>query len=468
MIQNLNNDESVPKNVTTDSTSKNTSDAPRREYQDNSLPEYDIFAKEGENDVKEIIRKTNTKYRYTKMSNFVLRFSRFYAPMPISKIVVFTAVFAVIFGIIGILFVKNPGIYNFGAAAIGQALSKIVNVLLRTNQGVNSTIYNIIDHSLFWILYLIISFPIFWFGFKKVGKNFTWITLEFLIISSLVSFMLGQIPALNNFYLMGNFSTSSISAEGKTLIANQLWAGKEQIWNLVPLEWTDGGNIIAQIIFAIVYGVMLAFFFAVVAIMGGSAGVTGIVGEYYSTVKQKSFGTVNAYINLVIMTISVFIGTFLAGSIILQDLAGRVNSIQGLSSSDLETIKKITQYKWLSQMYFSPNMISTLICNFVLAAVLNKLFPKFKIVQVKIYSPHMSAIRQAIITDKKTVNSFTISKGIGGYSGNQMRVLTCITLYKQVPRLIKLIRKVDENNALITINNIASVDGNLYLPETKF
>ncbi|RMX34608.1 hypothetical protein MFI1_0814 [Mycoplasmopsis fermentans MF-I1] len=79
----------------------------------------------------------------------------------------------------------------------------------------------------------------------------------------------------------------------------------------------------------------------------------------------------------------------------------------------------------------------------------------------------MSAIREAIISDNKTVNSFTITKGVGGYSGNNTKVLSSITLYNQVPRLIKKIRAVDQNS-LITISNVASVDGKIYLPENKF
>ncbi|VEU77084.1 DUF2179 domain-containing protein [Mycoplasmopsis columbina] len=437
------------------------------EYTNSLKPEYDIFTKEKEDDLKKIVKKSNTQYRYTRLSNFVLRLSRFYAPMPLYKLVLITGFLAILFGVVGILFVKNPGIYNFGAAAIGQALSKIVNVILRSNSYVTPAIYNAIDHALFWISYLILSIPIFIFGFKKVGKIFTLLTFEFLIISSLVSFGLGQIQQINEFYLIGDFSTSGISNEAKDLVAQNLWQGKSQIWQLIPLQWSDGGTIIAQIIFAFVYAIMLAFFFAIIAIMGGSAGVTGIIGEYMSTVKHKNFGTVNAYINLVIMIISVLIGTYLSGSLILSDLATNVQNIEGIAKEDLEIISKISSFRWQTALYFSPNMISTMFCNFVFAIVLNKLFPKFKIVQLKIYSPHMTDIRRAIIEDKKTINSFTITKGIGGYSGNKTKVLTAVTLYKQVPRLIKKVRSVDET-ALITVNNIASVDGNLYLPEDKF
>ncbi|KKB26743.1 hypothetical protein MM26B8_04490 [Mycoplasmopsis meleagridis] len=441
---------------------------------------FDIFTNEPDSPIQQIIKKKNTKYRYTKLSNFVLKFSRFYAPMPIYKIALFTAFFAIIFGVVGIFFVKNPGIYNFGLAAIGQAISRLTNVLLRSNPEITVTIYNIIDQALFWILYLILSIPIFWFGLKKVGKTYTWLTLEFLVISSLVSFALGQIPNIGNVNIFGDFTTASLSDNFKNAIAQDLWYGKTLIWQLIPLQWNDGGAIVAQIIFAVVYGIILAFFFAIIAIMGGGAGVTGIIGEYMSTVKHKNFGTINSYINIVIMIISVLIGTYIAGSLVLNDLSKLVdnynkNGLNSLpenirnafSSSNLDGLTKLAKNEWNTTLYFSPNMISTFICNFVFAAALNSLFPRYKVIQLKIFSPHMSAIRKVIVEDKKTINSFTISKGIGGYSGHEMKVLTAITLYKQVPRLIKKIRQIDQNS-LITINNIAAVDGNIYIPESKF
>ncbi|QSF13603.1 DUF2179 domain-containing protein [Mycoplasma sp. Mirounga ES2805-ORL] len=437
-------------------------------------PEIDIFTKEDQDEIKKVIKKQNTKYKYTKLSNFVLKMSRLYAPMPIWKISLITSLLAVFFGVISFFFVKNTGIYNFGLAAFGQSISRLTNVYLRHNPDITIWAYNIIDNLLFWILYLVLSIPIFIFGWKKVGKIFTLLTIEFLVISSLVSFGIGQIPGANDIYIIGNFNHSNISEMSKQVISNELWAGKNDLWQLIPLTWSEGGNSLAQVIYAFAYGAMLAVFFAVIAIIGGSAGVTGIIGEYMSVVKHKNFGTINGYINLIIIVISVMVGTWLPGSLLVGDLSTIDENFltsRGVSAivaqSDIQVINELAKLKWHTSLYFSPNLISTFISNFVFVAFLNKLFPRYKIVQCKVYSPHMSKIREVIVSDKKTINSFTISKGIGGYSGNKTKVLSAITLYKQVPRLIKNIRKVDEN-ALITISNVSSIDGNLYLPQDKF
>lgn len=422
---------------------------------------------------KKIVDKKNTQYRYTKMSNFVLQLSRFYALMPLWKLGLITAGLAILFGVVGIFLVKNPGIYNFGLAAFGQAISKIVVTSLRSNASITKPIMNAIDHSLFWILYLVLSNPIFVFGWKKLGRVYILLSLEFLVLSSLVSAGLGQIPALNQFTLFGKFNHPEITENMKMALVNHAGWNSENINDLIkllPLQWNDGGNTIVQILFAIIYGILLAYFFAIIAIIGGSAGVTGIIGEYMSVYKQKNFGTINGYINIIIILISVVIGTYIPGSMIASDFKtiSEISAVQSsLSSAELATVKEISSLRWQADLYFSPNFVSTYICNFIFVIYLNNLFPRFKIVQFKVYSHKMEDIRKAIITDKRTINSFTLQNGEGGYSGSKLQILSSITLYRQIPRLIKKVRTADAD-ALITVSNVASVDGKLYIPEQKF
>nr|WP_307937426.1 DUF2179 domain-containing protein [Mycoplasmopsis bovis] len=58
----------------------------------------------------------------------------------------------------------------------------------------------------------------------------------------------------------------------------------------------------------------------------------------------------------------------------------------------------------------------------------------------------MEDIRKAIITDKRTINSFTLQNGEGGYSGSKLQILSSITLYRQIPRLIKKVRTADADS----------------------
>ncbi|MBZ4195213.1 DUF2179 domain-containing protein [Mycoplasma tauri] len=424
----------------------------------------DILTENKTNKKKRVVERKNTSYRYTKMSNFVLQLSRFYALMPLWKLGLITAFFSVLYGIAGIFLVKNPGIYNFGLAAFGQAVSRLTMTILRNNPNITPTIYNVIDHSLFWFLYLVLSIPIFIFGWKKLGKVYTILTIEFLVLSSAISLLLGQIPNINNFTLFGKFGHPRISQDIKDALIASGWnkGNINSVINLLPLSWADGGNTIVQIIFAVIYGILLAYFFAIIAIIGGSAGVTGIIGEYMSVYKQKSFGTINGYINIVIILISVAIGTYIPSSLIAQDF----NNL-GAEFANNQVVKDIADSRWKTDLFFSPNFISTLICNFIFVIYLNGLFPRFKIVQFKVYTHRLDEIKESIVTDKKTINSFTIQKGEGGYSGKKLEIISSITLYRQIPRLIKKVREVDDE-ALITINDISSIDGKIYIPEHKF
>nr|WP_318031101.1 hypothetical protein [Mycoplasmopsis bovis] len=55
-----------------------------------------------------------------------------------------------------------------------------------------------------------------------------------------------------------------------------------------------------------------------------------------------------------------------------------------LSSAELATVKEISSLRWQADLYFSPNFVSTYICNFIFVIYLNNLFPRFKIVQFKV------------------------------------------------------------------------------------
>ncbi|MHA3786529.1 YitT family protein [Mycoplasma sp. Z463D] len=470
------------------------------------------------------IQKTNTLYKRTRMSNFGLKLNRFYSQMPMWKIVTITIVTAIFFGIISVFFVKNVGIYNFGLAAFGQSAAKIIVVNLSQDQ-VSASVRNLIDQFIFWIAYIILSIPVFVFGYKRVGKTFTNITILFLAVSSLVSFSIGLIPGANEVYIIGNYSNNNVK--------NFLSDYKKPLSNIIPMQWTgaDAGNTIALMLYSIVYGYMLAYIFAIIQIIGGTAGVTGIIGEWYANEKQKSFGAISGYMNIIIVFIAVAIGSWLPGSLLLKDAQtnmeatkklweAKLNALDTTSISDAaglkEAVTQITaeinkangidltvfnEYKnidwtaalanksnlasylslskdfdaantlfnsaWSFELYLSPNFIATILVNVVYIMMLDKLYPKFKLVRVQIFTKNADQIKDIINNDNKIVTGMTIFPGKGGYKGEDIQVITSIALFRHVLRIIKDVRKCDEN-AFISVSEIKSIDGNIYLPEDKF
>ncbi|MHA3839206.1 YitT family protein [Mycoplasma sp. HF14] len=470
------------------------------------------------------IQKTNTLYKRTRMSNFGLKLNHFYSQMPMWKIVTITIVTAIFFGIISVFFVKNVGIYNFGLAAFGQSAAKIIVVNLSQDQ-VSASVRNLIDQFIFWIAYIILSIPVFVFGYKRVGKTFTNITILFLAVSSLVSFSIGLIPGANEVYIIGNYSNNNVK--------NFLSDYKKPLSNIIPMQWTgaDAGNTIALMLYSIVYGYMLAYIFAIIQIIGGTAGVTGIIGEWYANEKQKSFGAISGYMNIIIVFIAVAIGSWLPGSLLLKDaqtnmeatkklweaklnaldttsiseaaglkeavtqITAEINKANGIDltvfneyknidwtaalanksnlasylslSKDFDAANALFNSAWSFELYLSPNFIATILVNVVYIMMLDKLYPKFKLVRVQIFTKNADQIKDIINNDNKIVTGMTIFPGKGGYKGEDIQVITSIALFRHVLRIIKDVRKCDEN-AFISVSEIKSIDGNIYLPEDKF
>ncbi|WAM08762.1 DUF2179 domain-containing protein [Mycoplasmopsis cynos] len=420
-----------------------------------------VFGKEKQDEIADALMgkdifsnrlvKKNTIYNRTRMSNFGIKLSKLYSQMSTWKLVLITTITAIFFGVISVFFVKNVGIYNFGLAAFGQALARLVVVLFKEDQ-VSIALRNLIEQFIFWIAYIILSIPIFIFGYKKIGKTFSNLTVLFLVVSSIVSFSIGLIPGANDIYLIGDFSNQSVR--------QALSPFKQKLSSIIPLLWNDGGNIIALFIYAIVYGYLLAWIFAIIQIIGGTAGVTGIIGEWYANEKQKSFGTISGYMNIIIVLIGVLVGSWLPGSILLSEAN---------NSNASDSLKEVTKNAWSFGIYLSPNFVATVLTNVIYIIALNKLYPKFKLVRVEIFSLNKSSeISTIIAQDKKIVTGITEFRYFhGGYSKELLNVVTTITLFRQVNRIIKDVRKIDPD-AFISVSNVKSIDGFIYLPKNKF
>ncbi|WAM03934.1 YitT family protein [Mycoplasmopsis cynos] len=270
------------------------------------------------------------------------------------------------------------------------ALARLVVVLFKEDQ-VSIALRNLIEQFIFWIAYIILSIPIFIFT-TKIGKTFSNLTVLFLVVSSIVSFSIGLIPGANDIYLIGDFSNQSVR--------QALSPFKQKLSSIIPLLWNDGGNIIALFIYAIVYGYLLAWIFAIIQIIGGTAGVTGIIGEWYANEKQKSFGTISGYMNIIIVLIGVLVGSW---SLMVQYYFQKLNS-----SNASDSLKEVTKNAWSFGIYLSPNFVATVLTNVIYIIALNKLYPKFKLVRVEIFSLNKSSeISTIIAQDKKIVTGIT-------------------------------------------------------------
>ncbi|UWV78337.1 hypothetical protein NWE59_05540 [Mycoplasmopsis felis] len=98
----------------------------------------------------------------------------------------------------------------------------------------------------------------------------------------------------------------------------------------------------------------------------------------------------------------------LPGSILLQKAFGEQAKNNALTEEQIKIYKLV----WSFELYLSPNFIATILTNIVYIIVLNKLYPKFKLVRVEIYSmKHSQEIAIKLRDDKKIVTGITLFNG---------------------------------------------------------
>lgn len=91
-------------------------------------------------------------------------------------------------------------------------------------------------------------------------------------------------------------------------------------------------------------------------------------------------------------------------------------------------------------------------------------FPRYRLARVEIYTDKIQEIRNLLINDKNP-HSLSIQDVIGGYSLNKRQIIVTISMYIEVPRLIRLIRAVDKT-CLLSITTIRGIDGYVFLTES--
>jgi len=106
-------------------------------------------------------------------------------------------------GVVILFFLQNTGLYNTGLSAIVQGTARLVQTVLKLN-GVDATTVATIYNILFWCLYFVLNIPLFIFGYFKIGKTFTLLTVVFAATNSLTGFCLSYIPGIDQILLFGN------------------------------------------------------------------------------------------------------------------------------------------------------------------------------------------------------------------------------------------------------------------------
>lgn len=436
-------------------------------------------------DTKKALEATNNQLcsllKRTRLTTSILHFANLYGPKKLWSRIAIISLTALLQSFVTLILIQNTGIYNFGLSSITQGLARISFVHLALNQN-NITLANDAFNIVFWAAYLVLNIPLFVFSWFKIGKRFTYLTMIYVVVSNLFGLALSFIPNISRVVIFTNANDSFIY---KQLLTNRnvngqpVYPPNSSINNLqgllaslrfLPVLWQypdDASKAVGLLFYGLIFAVTTTLFYTIIFVVGGSTGGFDFISQWYANVKQKSLGGVLLYANTALLLLGVLIGSYIPGSLILQKIPETITVNQyAAPGSTMNNVSNFTLRSLArsAPLYFSPNLISTLFAAIIFGALMDSWFPRYRLARVEIYTDKIQEIRNLLINDKNP-HSLTIQDVIGGYSLNKRQIIVTISMYIEVPRLIRLIRAVDKT-CLLSITTIRGIDGYVFLTES--
>ncbi len=381
--------------------------------------------------------ETTSASKRAKITSSLLMFSALYeAKKPLKYTIVY--ILALVNAFFLLVFIQQTGLYSFGISSLTQGFARLLFVLLKNlEDGQRNLVFNIF----YWLFYVIVNIPLIIFSYKKIGKRFTILSTHYVVASNVFGFIFSIIPGANQL-------PSMLSAVHHTEFweAAKKAEGVDQSALFVPFLWNDtsqGNVIISTFIYAGIYGFVNGTSLAILYILGSCAGGADFLTQYFARKKNRSVGPILFYVNTFILIIAILMGSFVAGSIVLQDIPDYKKSA------------------WQVNLFFSPNLIATFFSVLFTGTVVSHLFPRYNFAEIKVFTDKIEEVRLALLNDKAT-HSMSIQETMGGYSLAKKRMIVSVTMYVEIPNLIRIIRKIDKD-CLVSITRIRGIDGYIYL-----
>lgn len=238
-------------------------------------------------------------------------------------------------GLVILFLLKNTGLYNSGLSAIGQGAARFIYTELRL-ANVDTNKANTIFNSLFWGLYFVLNLPFFIFGYLKIGKTFSLLTIVFLIFNTITGFALSLIPSVDNILILGDTIPKGVSPDqslvynGQNLFAHYgvyilpfdfnakdgMIGSQPFVANQIFDSKLDSVRALFLLIYGIAYGLISAVCYGMVYVVGACTAGLDFVSIYYATVKQKSLGSFLIVFNSLSMIIGASLGSYASAGFI--------------------------------------------------------------------------------------------------------------------------------------------------------
>lgn len=176
----------------------------------------------------------------------------------------------------------DAGLFPGGLSSFARFFAITTANLIKGDQA--SNVLN--SSSLFFVYLFLINFPLFIFGFIKVGLKFTLTSILYILLSLFWDQILNIIPVVNprEFHVISNYK----------LISS------------IPGEWT---STIWMFVFSIFGGAFLGVSYSLTYIVGSSTAGTDFISYYVSKKYNKQIGTINMKINFIILALVIVLNT---------------------------------------------------------------------------------------------------------------------------------------------------------------
>ncbi len=264
-----------------------------------------------------------------------------------------------------------------------------------------------------YLLFFVANIPLAIFGYFKVGKKFTILTLSYIIIQFTFSTLLDISKLMEHIKPFGKSSS-----EIYTIVVSR--GTTDSIYRYVL-------SFISTIIGAIIYGIGVGSIYKA----GGSTGGSKFIVTWISAKKNKSIGF-----------IAISIGMFV---IVLGIGVNRV-AVQG---------------RPFVESYFSATLFASIIFTFISNLTLDKMFAKSKKKKIVLITNKKEEIIKFLDVKMLYNRSFAISKVTSGRSGKPKYMFTFVTTTVGAKMLPVIFKQID-NESFCTIETVDRVVGKFY------
>lgn len=259
--------------------------------------------------------------------------------------------------------INRAELYTNGLSAFAQLIAKFIALPYKAN----ITEQEKMQALWFFPVYLVLNIPIIIWGLFKVGFRFTLYTIIYMLFQNAINFLITLIPTLSNFQVLGDPPPK----------------GADYFHLILPRTF------IFAALGGLIYGAGIGILFKT----GGSSGGMDFISTYISMKRKYSIATIIRNTNIMIVVIVLILDlTFLQKTGFIDNFLGK------------------------------PYFMSTLVYIYVAAFIMNRVYPKYMLMNVFIISNELEQIRSDIYRNNylRGGNVWNV-KGL--YSGNEYKMM---------------------------------------------